>query len=57
MVWERSNNKAGSNLQLNKNTDPETYSTYSSENQSDNGGTKSGAWSSAQHVIKGNANH
>ena len=53
MVWELSNNKAGSNLQLNKNLDPETYSTYSSENPSDNAGAKGGAWESTKHVIKG----
>lgn len=53
MAWNKPDN-ANSTLQLNKNPDPEVYSTYSSsDNSSTASSSKSGVWNSTKEALKG----
>lgn len=51
MAWDTTDNKNSSCINLNKNLDPETYSTYSVESSEASSGKQ--VWNSAKRVVKG----
>lgn len=53
MAWNRPT-KAISSLELNKNLDPETYSSYSTSDNLSTKSASSGVWNSTKEALKGN---
>lgn len=51
MAWDSTNNKNSSCINLNKNLDPETYSTYSVSSSESSSGKH--VWNSAKKAVKG----